>query len=115
MTASIGLFRNQGAAGECQVAVPDETTRSSTLQDKAAEIVRMGARSDEHFSLCWATLEKLLRSLRKLKVADARALALRPSLLETPAKPRSRCPGSGRRPPSPSASLRLTYWWQAWL
>ena len=26
-------------------------------------------------SLCWATLEKLLRSLRKLKVEDARALA----------------------------------------
>ena len=34
----------------------------------------MGARTDEHFSLCWVTLEKLLRSLRKLKVADARAL-----------------------------------------
>ena len=75
MTASIATIRKQGAAGERQAAVLDETTRSSTLQDKAREFVRMGARTDEHFRLCWATLEKLLRSLRKLKVADARALA----------------------------------------
>ena len=58
MTASIGTFRNQGAAGECQVAVLDETIRFSTLQDKAAEIVHIGARSNEHFSLAAKEFKK---------------------------------------------------------
>ena len=40
------------------MAVLDETTRFLTLQDKAAEIVHIGARSNEHFSLAAKEFKK---------------------------------------------------------